>query len=228
MFGPPPAWGPRNRGPSLAGMDQRLSEREAADAYERQFGEFEQRLDESFQAWRSAGDRLRTFGRKWVLEGYVQRDVDVLVSMVTEDFTNEDPLNFGGTVHGPVEFRRMLEDTFRAFPDSMFVGDSAPFLGMEPDTIVVPWRVVGTFSGPLAWGQPGSRRHLTPTGRGFDFTGVDMYTLRGERVSAMRSLYDPIQVAQQLGLVPSADNLWMRLAPWPQAVVARALRAFAR
>jgi hypothetical protein len=44
----------------------------------------------------------------------------------------------------------------------------------------------------------------------------------------MRSLYDPIQVAQQLGLVPSADNLLMRLAPWPQAVVARALRAFAR
>lgn len=209
-------------------MDQRLSTRLAAESFELQYAQFEQRLDESVDRWRTAGDRLRHFGRKWILEGYMARDVDVLVSMVTDDFTQDDPINFGRIVHGPDEFRRVMDDTFRAFPDTTFTVDGGLFLGTDPGTFVLPWHGFGTFSGPLEWGAPGSRRHLAPTDRRFDFTGVDIYTLRGDRVSSMRSLYDPIEVCRQLGLMPPTDNLVMRLAPWPQALIARAQRAFSR
>lgn len=209
-------------------MDQQASERAATEMYDREFGDFERRLDASYDRWRASADRLRHFARRWVLEGYVKRDIDVLVSMVTDDFTHEDPLNVGRTVRGPGEFRQILEDTFRAFPDSTFAGDGAPFLSTDSDTIVVPWRALGTFAGPLSWGPPGSARDLQPTGRRFDFTGVDMYTLRGEKVCAMRSFYDPIQVAQQLGLAPTSGSALLRIAPWPQALIAQAQRLTSR
>jgi hypothetical protein len=67
-------------------------------------------------------------------------------------------------------------------------------------------------------GPIGGRKSFSPNGKRFDFSGVDMYTLRGAEVRAMRSLYDPIEVAQQLGLAPASASLALRLAPYPQAI----------
>jgi hypothetical protein len=83
---------------------------------------------------------------------------------------------------------------------------------------------MGTFTGPLEWGPLGGRKSFSPNGKRFDFNGVDRYTLRGAKVRAMRSLYDPIEVAQQHRLAPASASLALRLAPYPQAIAAAVQR----
>ncbi|WP_433663405.1 ester cyclase [Nocardia sp. CA-128927] len=205
-------------------MDQETGERAANEFFDDVFGRFEDLVGEAAGRWVADEDRWREFVRRWVFDGYLRRDVDVLVSMVTDDFTNRDPLNLGHLVQGPGEFRRMLVDTFVAFPDTLFAAADLPYFGLAADMIVVPWRAMGTFTGPLAWGPPGKRKSFAPNGKRFDFTGIDTYTLRGPKVCAMQSFYDPIEVAQQLGLAPESSSLALRLAPYPQAIAAAVQR----
>lgn len=197
---------------------------QAIDYYETHFGNFEQRFDEHTEAWRAKAAHLRIFAKRWVLEGYAVHDVDTLVSMVTEDFTLEDPGLFGQVIRGPEEFRRFLQDTFRAFPDTAFGADGPPYLSLDGTSVIQPWWTTGTFTGPLEWGPSGKRRPFAPTGRRFDFRGLDVYTFRGDRVCAMRSVYDAMQVCRQLGILPPPDSLPMRLAPWALAIPARLMR----
>lgn len=200
----------------------------AAAYYAEHFGDFRRTLKAASDTWSGNGDLLCRWAQEWTIEGYLARDVDVLVSWVSDDFTHRDPINLGRVVRGPGEFRQMLQDTFVAFPDSAFEAAGAPLLGFDGRTVVLPWRAYGHFTGPLAWGRPGSRRDFAPTGRRFDMTGCDIYSFTGDKVSAMESFYDPIEVAEQLGLIPARSGIAMRIAPWAQGLSALAQRTVHR
>jgi predicted ester cyclase len=202
---------------------------EAEEAFELGFRRVAEHAAASGAEWAARSDELLEFGCRWALDGYVKRDVDALVSMVTDDFTNEDPMNLGRVVRGPVGYRKMMEETFRAFPDTQFFSDGDVFLGLDEGRVIIPWRTTGTFLGPLAWGPPGSGRTLAPTGRRFDFAGIDKYLLRGGKVATMRSYYDPIEVARQIGLLPDpAGPLLTRVVTGPQALAAQIMRRWTR
>ena len=47
---------------------------------------------------------------------------------------------------------------------------------------------------------------------------MDVYTFGGAKVCHMRSLYDPVDAAEQFGLLPPAAPR-LRLAPRPQATI---------
>lgn len=201
-------------------MDDATLTRLAVEYYDENVATFEAKLDAMATRWGEHADLVRAFATGWILEGYMKLDVDRLVSWVTDDIVHEDPLNLGRAVHGRQAFRQMLVDSFRAFPDTTFTATDPMLVSLDGATIAVPWRGIGHFTGPLAWGEPGSRREFAPTGRRFDFTGCDFYTFRDGKVAVMKSLYDPVEVAEQLGLLPARTGLALRAAPWLQGAAA--------
>lgn len=189
----------------------------AHDYYHRNVAGFEDRLDEQIPLWHQNADLLRTWFRDWALDGYL--NIELLVSWVTDDFVHQDPMNLGHDGTSREDFRRSIEDAFTAFPDCTFLDDGPLGMSLEGNTIVFPWRSTGNFSGPLTLGPPGQRRRFAPNGRAFDFRGIDLYTFRGDKLSQLRSLYDPVDIAQQIGLLPPTRFI-TRLAPRPQALLA--------
>lgn len=174
--------------------------------------------------WSGRADVLQSWANDWVIKGYIHHDVDALVSWVAPDFTQDDPMNMGRLIRGPHEFRAAMQDTFHAFPDCAFAADGPPQLSIDGFTISIPWRTWGTFTGALRIGPHGNQTTLSPTGRPFDFKGLDLYTFRDNKVTAMRSYYDPLLVAQQLGLIPPTQAA-LRLAARAQALIATLQRA---
>ncbi|MFI6958487.1 ester cyclase [Nocardia sp. NPDC050408] len=214
----------RNSGLGLPGGPPPLSFAESnaqAEEYFEEYGVgFEQRLGELAPLWARQAELVREWARAWVLQGYQNHDPDVLAEWVTDDFVQEDPLNLGRFVQGREAFRQVMVETFIAFPDCAFVATGPFCLGMDGETLVVPWRTFGHFSGPLAWGPPGQRKSFAPTHRRFDFEGCDFYRFRDGKVASLRSLYDPLQVAEQLALIPNRQGVALRIAPYVQSVIA--------
>lgn len=196
---------------------------QAAERYEAAFAGFDEKAAGLGEVWSAKAEQLRLWAGRWVLDGYCSMDADVLASMVTDDFEVEDPALFGQTCRGPQAYRRFVEDTFRAFPDNEFDGEP-PYLGLDGNSVVIPWRATGTFNGPLAWSLNGDRREFAPTGRRYDLSGLDVYMFRGDKVCRLRSVYDAMQVCQQLGILPGPRGWAMRVAPWALAVPAALMR----
>jgi predicted ester cyclase len=188
--------------------------------------DLELNLDLHDQQWREKAEQLRVWARRWVLDGWVKLDQEALLSVVTDDFVCEDPALMGTECRGRDAYREFLADTLRAFPDSRFIATDPPFLALDGTQLILPWRATGHFAGPLR--LPGSRRTLAPTGRSFDFPGVDIYTFRGEQVSHLRSIYDTAEVIRQLAIVPGVDFVLHRVAPVLQPPLAAIQRRLGR
>lgn len=194
----------------------------ALDVMGRDVDQLEERINQMTAAWLEQADDLKAWARAWMLDGYLKRDAEVLASWVTDDVVHEDPINLGRPVRGRAAFHQMLVETFIAFPNSSFSTNGPLMLSLDGAACVIPWRAFGHFTGPLA--IPGTSQSLAPTGRRFDFTGVDVYTFRGGKVATMRSLYDPLEVAEQLSLMPDRQGRLVRLAPIIQTPLAWILR----
>jgi predicted ester cyclase len=174
------------------------------------------------EQWREKAPQLRPWFEKWVLGGWLKLDVDTLLSVVTDDFVCDDPALVGTECSGRDAYREFVADLLRAFPDSALYPFGPPFLALDGTQLIMPWRATGHFSGPLR--LPGSLRTIAPTGKAFDFGGVDIYTFRGENICRLHSVYDGLVVLRQLGVVPAVESLVYRVMPVVQPVVAAVQR----
>jgi hypothetical protein len=165
---------------------------------------------------------LHGFTERWLpraseLSDYLQRwetawnthDVNQLQALVTEDIVCEDPAMFGETAHGRSEFGAFAELFFRAFPDVRLESTGALYPALEGTGLALPWRMIGTFTGELAfWGKSyGSKPpSWAPTGRSLDIEGIDLYEFRDGLVSRHTLIYDLYDFSQQCGLLPAGDR----------------------
>ena len=66
-------------------------------------------------------------------------------------------------------------------------------MSVDENVVFVPWRLQGTFTGPLP-GMPG------PTGATFDLPAVDVITVGPEGIVSVVGYFDQKTYLEQLGL----------------------------
>ncbi|MCA9563536.1 MAG: ester cyclase [Myxococcales bacterium] len=138
------------------------------------------------------------------LDGWNAHAPDRLLDLCHQDIWWEDPTIPGGLAVGKASAREWLEGFFAAFSELRF-----DFLQEGPDScatslggriLVAPWTCEGRWTGTL---RPTG---LSPNGRCFRTTGVDLYSFKEGRLTHVRTITDTLDVLEQLGVVPSRDG----------------------
>lgn len=137
---------------------------------------------------------LEEFAVRWG-EAWNSHDPERLLALMTEDIVYEDSA-WPTTMHGHVDVRRFLDSVWTAMPDLRFEFTDGPFIKPGAPAAAFYWRGTGRFTGPLD--PPG----FAPTGRALEFFGADFHEYRDARVARLRIVFDNMDVARKLGLLP--------------------------
>ena len=147
---------------------------------------------------RSAVDpaAAQSFYDRW-LDAWNQEHVDRVLAIVTDDFALSSPTTrlTGMRVESAVAIRDYIAYIRGAYPDLRFEQTGSPMFAIDTPTVAFPWRGTGTFDGTLS--PPG----IAGTGLSFDFTGVEVFTFRGDRVCHLRASYDLLRMMRQMGVL---------------------------
>lgn len=137
-----------------------------------------------------------SFYDRW-LDAWNQDDVDRVLGIVTDDFVLSSPTTrlTGMRVTSASAIRDYIAYIRGAYPDLIFEQTGSAMFAPDTPTVAFPWRGTGTFSGTLT--PPG----IAGTARSFDFTGVEVFTFRGERACHLRASYDLLRMMRQIGVV---------------------------
>jgi glyoxylase-like metal-dependent hydrolase (beta-lactamase superfamily II)/predicted ester cyclase len=122
------------------------------------------------------------------------RDVDVAAALWAEE--GRDRLAGFVELAGPAEVRGYFSELFAAIPDWRFEVLSTV---AEGERVAVHWRAGGTFTGSAYQG-------IEPTGARFDFSGIDLLTVRDGVIVENDAYPDGLSFMRQLGLLPPAGS----------------------
>ncbi len=127
---------------------------------------------------------------RWAFERLNDRDVTELRQFWNAETVERFP---DATCTGSEEIAAYFETVFAALPDFHMRVDS---LVEQGDDVFVHWHLTGTHSGAQFQG-------LAPTGRPIALDGIDHFVLRDGAVISNFVVYDQMQFARQIGLLPS-------------------------
>ena len=146
-------------------------------------------------------------------EAFGRRDVDAMMSMVSEDIT-EDLAGFG-VINGIEQDRTFLTALFESFPDLETQVTRTVAAG---NVVAVEWRRRGTFTGRPWQGLPAS-------GRPFNFRGCALVEVDGNRIKRVDVYSDSAEFARDIGVLPPEGSFGERVALAAFRVRARLRRA---
>jgi steroid delta-isomerase-like uncharacterized protein len=141
---------------------------------------------------------LEEFAGRWG-EGWNSHDPERLLALMTEDIVYEDSA-WPTTMHGHADVRSFLDSVWTAMPDLRFEFTDGPFIKPGAPAAAFYWRGTGRFTGPLD--PPG----FAPTGKPLEFFGADFHEYRDGRVARLRIVFDNMDVARKLGLLPQPGS----------------------
>jgi steroid delta-isomerase-like uncharacterized protein len=126
---------------------------------------------------------------RWTFDRLNARDVDALMQVWTESTVERFP---DRTCRGATEIASYFRDVFAAIPDwnMQIVG-----LAAQGDDVFVHWRLSGTHSGPLLG--------IEATGKHLEVDGVDHFTLRDGKIVSNFVIFDQMQFARGIGMMPA-------------------------
>jgi steroid delta-isomerase-like uncharacterized protein len=102
-----------------------------------------------------------------------------------------------GVLRGPHEVRTFFDGLFKAAPDMHVIVDRTV---REKDTVVVQWRMSGTFTGgPLFNG-------VQATGAPLQIRGCDVFDVREGKIVRNTAFQDGLELARSLGMMPAQDS----------------------
>lgn len=157
---------------------------------------------------------LADFVGRWE-DGWNSHDPERLLALMSEDIEYEDSA-WPTVMHGHAAVRTFLDSAWTAMPDVRFEMVGRPYVGVgDVPSAAFYWRGTGTFTGPLD--PPG----LAPTGKAVEFYGADFHEYRDGRVAKLRIVFDNMDVARQLGLLPAAGSRADRASAAAQRVAMR-------
>ena len=142
------------------------------------------------------------------------RDADRIAAACTEDVEWNDPA-LREPLHGRDGVRRFVRETVRMAPDFRVDTLSAPCIVPGEPTILVPYRMTGTATGPWEF------LDMAPTGRSFEIEGVDRWEMRDGLIARYTTFYDGLDMSRQLGVVPEHGSAGDRVITRLQHVQAR-------
>ncbi|MDN5215227.1 ester cyclase [Fulvivirgaceae bacterium BMA12] len=116
------------------------------------------------------------------------QQVESLPDLFLTSATYKDPLQEGNAV---ALLSNSIPQTAVAFPDVEF-GILTIIENSSVDSLVLEWSMKGTNQGPFF--------EAPATGKRIEIFGVDIFEIKDNRISALRSFYDSNQFKTQLGL----------------------------
>ena len=129
---------------------------------------------------------------RWAFETLNAHDVAPLRALWTADTVERFP---DRTCHGTEEIAAYFEETFRAVPDFHMEIVS---IAEQGDDVFVHWHLTGTHQGPITG--------IEGTGRPIAVDGIDHFVVRDGRVASNFVVFDQMQYARQLGMLPAQDS----------------------
>jgi steroid delta-isomerase-like uncharacterized protein len=136
-----------------------------------------------------------------LLDAWNARDLGAFTELLSEDVEWYDPAMPQPPARGRAAVRDFAEAVLEAFPDFNYEIDGPICSAADGSRCAIVWRISATHRNPL---RP---LGYAPTGRRATFEGVDVLDIRDEKITRIRTLFDPILAAEQL--------LGMRLRPVP-------------
>ncbi len=139
---------------------------------------------------------------RWTFEVLDAHDVSALRTMWTDATVERFP---SSTVHGADGMAAYFEDLFAALPDLRM---RVVALAENGEDVFVRWHMTGTHTGEPFEG-------LEATGRALAIDGMDHFVLRDGRVVSNFVVFDQMQYARAIGMMPpdgSAPDKAMKAA----------------
>jgi steroid delta-isomerase-like uncharacterized protein len=125
---------------------------------------------------------------RWAFEQLNRRDVSALRRFWDDDTVERFP---DRTCRGADEIAAYFEDAFAAIPDwHMRIAG----LVEQDDDVFLHWQLTGTHRGALLG--------IEPTGRPLVIDGMDHFVVRDGRVISNFVVFDQMQYARQIGMMP--------------------------
>ena len=142
------------------------------------------------------GEGNKELARRFMDEVWNKGNLDFVDQVTAPSFVSHDrasPENSGGGAEGVRRFAEMYRS---AFPDiQMTVEDVIA----EGDKVVTRWTVRATHQGELMG--------IPPSGNRVAVTGISIDRLEGGKFVETWSNYDALGMMQQIGAMPSAEQL---------------------
>ncbi len=129
---------------------------------------------------------------RWAFEMLNQHDVEPLKQFWGEDTVERFP---DQTARGRDEIARYFEDTFRAIPDFHM---EVVAIAEQDEDVFVHWHLTGTHLGPI--------QGIEATGKKVAVDGMDHFVLRDGAVVSNFVVFDQMQYAVQLGMLPAPNS----------------------
>ena len=127
-----------------------------------------------------------------LLASWNDRDLDKFIGMLTEDVEWYDVSMLHPPAVGRKAVRAFAESVMAAFPDFAYTIQHPLCVSPDQARCVALWKITATHTAMLT--PPG----FAPTGRTANIEGVDVIEFRGEEISRITTLFDPVHAAEQL------------------------------
>jgi steroid delta-isomerase-like uncharacterized protein len=164
----------------------------------------------------SGTEAINDFATRY-LDAWNSRDAARIEPLLTDDIAWSDPA-LPEPARGVAAVQDFMRTSWRAFPDLRFEEPDPPHLSVAGDKVAWAWRMHGTMLGPLE--PPG----FAPTGRRMVVDGVDLWTIRGNRIAVYRAFWDLTDLSRQLGILPPPGSRAERATVALQRLQARFAR----
>lgn len=133
-------------------------------------------------------------GRRYLTDLWSKGHFNVITEIVSPNLVVHDPLL--KEVKGLEGLKSQIKDMRIAFPDLSFTVEDV--FGAD-NRVVICWSARGTHRGPLAG--------IAATGRSGLVRGIDLFRIESGKIVEVTAHWDAYGMLQQLGLVPSLDQL---------------------
>lgn len=130
---------------------------------------------------------------RWVFDVLNTHTTAPLRGVLADDVRDRLPTR---TLRGPAAVTGWFDALFAAMPDAVWTIEA---MAAQDATVFVRWRMTGTHTG-------GEFEGLAATGTRVDLDGVDQFVVRDGRVVTNFVVFDQMQFARQVGLLPAEGS----------------------
>lgn len=131
-----------------------------------------------------AGNANKEVARRLIDEVFGEKNIDLIDELLAEDYVDH-----GRKQQGREPLKQHIKQLQTMASDHTASSDLQIADG---DYVAIRWTANGTNDGPIG--------EAKPTGKPFEFTGVDLYRMEGGRLAESWYYWDSAQMVEQLGL----------------------------
>jgi len=126
-----------------------------------------------------------------LLDSWNARNLEAFENLLAEEVSWYDPSMPHPPATGRVAVMAFARSVLAAFPDFVYTIRAPICVSQDGNSCAIPWRIAATQVESF---QPVG---FAPTGRRLSFDGVDLVSVRGDRIIRIETLFDALAAASQ-------------------------------